>query len=466
MRIYPGGEGLQVFKGRIAGIPVEALYFFATVVVGQFILSWTRIGRAMTMVGSNARAATAAGISTAAAVTFAYVLAGACAAISGILLAARYGSGDMELGTGYDYTAIAAVLVGGTAIQGGSGSVVRTLIGVTVIAIIEVVLLLRGFSQQLQYLITGIIVLSVIMLHTHRREALMNAHFVKFLLSPTIRPFTIMACAIIVLGIMDRGHGYFFSVGTIFSVMQLFATIGLVALGLGLSMLVREFDLSVAGMVGLAGCIAVMTGVENPWLGVLLGVGAGVVSGVVQGLIMTRLGLSSVGVTLGGLLTLQGITYVLTENKTISYPNMAVALGLNEPIANLLSVRSVAVLAVFVLAAVVMTYHPYRPRRDRNRQRPAGQPDRRAQHRPRHHRRIRSIGRVGGLGRRAPELQPRRRLAGRTRRCAGARGGGGHRRRSLGGGRSRRADGNRGGRAHALCSSLGLKRHRRLAPCA
>ena len=155
---------------------------------------------------------------------------------------------------------------------------------------------------------------------------------------------------------MDRGHGYFFSIGTVFSVMQLFATVGLVALGLGLSMLVREFDLSVAGIVGLAGCIAVMTGVENPWLGVVLGVGSGVVSGVLQGLIMTRLGLSSVGVTLGGLLTLQGLTYVLTENKTISYPNMAVALGLNEPVANLLSVRSAAALAVFLLAALVMTY--------------------------------------------------------------------------------------------------------------
>jgi ribose/xylose/arabinose/galactoside ABC-type transport system permease subunit len=138
--------------------------------------------------------------------------------------------------------------------------------------------------------------------------------------------------------------------------MQLFATLGLVALGLGLSMLVREFDLSVAGMVGLAGCIAVMTGVENPWVGLALGVGAGLVSGVLQGLIMTRLSLSSVGVTLGGLLTLQGITYVLTENKTISYPNMVVALGLNEPVANLLSVRSAAVLGVFVLAALVMTY--------------------------------------------------------------------------------------------------------------
>jgi ribose/xylose/arabinose/galactoside ABC-type transport system permease subunit len=165
-RIYPGGEGLHMFKGRVAGIPVEALYFFATVILGQLILSWTRLGRVMTMVGSNARAATAAGTSTATAITVAYVIAGACSAVSGVLLAARYGSGDMEIGAGYDYAAIAAVLVGGTAIQGGSGSVIRTLVGVTVIAIIEVVLLLRGFSQQLQYLITGIIVLCVIMLHT------------------------------------------------------------------------------------------------------------------------------------------------------------------------------------------------------------------------------------------------------------------------------------------------------------
>jgi len=178
----------------------------------------------------------------------------------------------------------------------------------------------------------------------------------KQLLSDRVRPFTIMFGAIFVLALIDRGTGYFFSIGTIFSVMQLFATVGLVALGLGLSMLVREFDLSVSGAVGLAGCIAVTTGAGNPWLGVLLGVSAGTVSGVLQGLIMTRLRLSSVGVTLGGLLTLQGITYVLTGNQTISYPNMAVALGLNAPIAHLLSVRSAAALAIFVIATLIMTY--------------------------------------------------------------------------------------------------------------
>jgi len=184
----------------------------------------------------------------------------------------------------------------------------------------------------------------------------MPARNAKSLLSPAVRPFTIMVGAVVVLAVMDRGSGYFFSLGTVFSVMQLFATLGLVALGLGLSMLVREFDLSVAGIVGLAGCIAVMTGAHDPWLGLTLGVGAGIVSGALQGLIMTRLGLSSLGVTLGGLLTLQGITYVLTQNKTISYPNLAVALALNAPVGNLLSVRSASALGIFVLAALVMTF--------------------------------------------------------------------------------------------------------------
>ena len=181
-------------------------------------------------------------------------------------------------------------------------------------------------------------------------------HIVTILLGARLRPFTIMVGAIIVLALIDRGTGYFFSVGTAFSVFQLFATLGLVALGLGLSMMVREFDLSVAGMMGLAGCIAVMTGVENPWLGLVFGVVAGIVSGGLQGLIMTRLRISSVGVTLGGLLTLQGMTYVLTGNRTINYPNLPVSLTLSKPIEGLLSLRSAAALAVFVVVALVMAF--------------------------------------------------------------------------------------------------------------
>ena len=82
------------------------------------------------------------------------------------MLSIRYDSASMDYGVGYDYAAVAAVLVGGTLIKGGEGSIVRTLVGVMIIAIIQAVLLLRGLRQEWQYLISGLIVLAVIMLHT------------------------------------------------------------------------------------------------------------------------------------------------------------------------------------------------------------------------------------------------------------------------------------------------------------
>ncbi len=163
--VYPAAPGSEILRINVLGLPISALFFFAIVIIGQIILSFTRYGLAMTMIGSNARAAEAAGIRPARVIVIAYALAGAFSAVSGVLLAARYGSSDMELGAGYDYSAIAAVLVGGTAIEGGSGSVIRTLIGVTIMALVEVVLLLRGFSDQVQYLMTGLIVMGVILLH-------------------------------------------------------------------------------------------------------------------------------------------------------------------------------------------------------------------------------------------------------------------------------------------------------------
>ena len=124
---------------------------------------------------------------------------------------------------------------------------------------------------------------------------------------PTVRALLILCGTVLVLGLASQGSGRFLNVATVFSVLQLFATLGLVALGLGLSMLIREFDISVAGMVSMAGCIGVLTGAESPWLGILYGTAAGVAGGALQGLIMVRLRLSSVGVTLGGLLSFSGV---------------------------------------------------------------------------------------------------------------------------------------------------------------
>ena len=171
-----------------------------------------------------------------------------------------------------------------------------------------------------------------------------------------LRPYTLLGIVIVIVGAIDHGTGFFFRGATLFSIMQIFATYGLVSLAVGLSLLVREFDISVAGMVSLAGAVAVLAGARDPWLGAGLALLVGLVGGAAQGLIITRLGLGSVGVTLGGLLSFQGLTYVLTGNQSISFDHVELALALNAPIGVVLSVRSMIVIVAFVLAAVVMQF--------------------------------------------------------------------------------------------------------------
>src|SRR6516164_10984648 len=128
-----------------------------------------------------------------------------------------------------------------------------------------------------------------------------------FLLKPTVRPFLILVGVVLLLAAIDAGNGRILTVATAYSALQSFSTFSLVALGLGLTMLIGEFDLSVAGVFGLAGCIAVLTGETHPWLGLLCALIVGCGFGAAQGLLMTMLGLGSVAVTLGGLLTATGL---------------------------------------------------------------------------------------------------------------------------------------------------------------
>jgi ribose/xylose/arabinose/galactoside ABC-type transport system permease subunit len=164
--VYPQGDAAGILKGRVLGVPIPLAAFITTVVIAQIVLSFTSFGRHLYMVGSNWRAALAAGLAPARVVFSAYIAAGLCTALAGILMAARYSSGDLELGLGYDYSAISAVLVGGTAVGGGEGSAIRSLVGAFIIAVCQVLLLLHGYSTQIQYLVIGVIVLLVIMLQT------------------------------------------------------------------------------------------------------------------------------------------------------------------------------------------------------------------------------------------------------------------------------------------------------------
>jgi ribose/xylose/arabinose/galactoside ABC-type transport system permease subunit len=174
------------------------------------------------------------------------------------------------------------------------------------------------------------------------------------LAAPTVRPFVLLVAITVMLALIDWGHDRFLNQATAFSVLQFFATIGPVALGLGLTMIIGEFDISIGGMLSLAGCVAVVTGVGYPALGVLLAVMVGIVAGCGQGAIMVWLGLSSVGVTLGGLLTLGGLSYVLTGNTTLGYPRMDVAMLVNAPVLDIFSLRSGVAILCFVIGAAIM----------------------------------------------------------------------------------------------------------------
>jgi ribose/xylose/arabinose/galactoside ABC-type transport system permease subunit len=175
----------------------------------------------------------------------------------------------------------------------------------------------------------------------------------KRLSNPAYRPLFFFLAVVVGLVLVDSGAGSVLTVATAFSSLQYFSTFGLVALALSLTMLIGEFDLSVGGMFGLGGCVAVLCGNDNALLGLACALTIGLAFGLVQGLIITRFRLGSVAVTLGGLLTANGLAYVLTLSKTITFDNIDLALALNNPIGNIFSIASLVTIAFFVVAIFI-----------------------------------------------------------------------------------------------------------------
>ncbi len=166
---YLPNAGAAALQGTLFGVPIEFLAFIMLIVIGQIILTFTVFGRNLLLIGSGLHTAEATGLPIVRTLTGAYLWAGLFTAVCGILLSLRYSQANMEYALHYDYDAIAAVLVGGTPIGGGDGSMIRTLIGVGAIAMIQDVLLLHGFEEEWRYLVTGLIVLLVIILYSGRR---------------------------------------------------------------------------------------------------------------------------------------------------------------------------------------------------------------------------------------------------------------------------------------------------------
>jgi len=147
----------------VLGIPPAAIIMLVLFVVFAFISRKTAFGRSVFAIGGNAHAAFLSGINVARIRVALFAIAGAMAAISGILLVSRLGSGNATAANGLEFDVIAAVVVGGTSLSGGRGSMLGTLLGVLVITLIGNGLVLLGINPFFQQVVRGLIIVVAVL---------------------------------------------------------------------------------------------------------------------------------------------------------------------------------------------------------------------------------------------------------------------------------------------------------------
>ena len=147
------------------GVPVPALIALLVLVLAYIVFNQTPFGRYVTGVGANAEAVRRAGVNTRFVTLCVYMLSGTAAALAGIILAARLGSGSSNSGQGFELDVIAAVVLGGTSLFGGRGTILGTVLGALTVAVIANGLILAHMSPFLTPIVTGAIILIAIWLN-------------------------------------------------------------------------------------------------------------------------------------------------------------------------------------------------------------------------------------------------------------------------------------------------------------
>lgn len=145
--------------GYVAGIPTPVITMLIVFLLSVLFLNRTRIGRHIYAVGGNATAAKFSGIDTVRVKFIVHTISGLYAGLAGITIASRLYSGTCTSGDGAENDAIAAVIIGGTSMAGGSGKLGGTLIGALIIGILNNGLNLMGVNSDWQYIIKGAVIL-------------------------------------------------------------------------------------------------------------------------------------------------------------------------------------------------------------------------------------------------------------------------------------------------------------------
>lgn len=160
----------QLGGGYLFGIPIPVIIFVLTVALAWFILNHTRLGRYTYALGGNEETVKLSGINVRFYKTMVYVIVGITSALSALILTSRLNSAEAIAGQGYELDVIAAVVIGGTSLSGGRGSIIGTLIGALLIGVINNGMNLLGISPYFQQVVKGALIIGAVILDRLREE--------------------------------------------------------------------------------------------------------------------------------------------------------------------------------------------------------------------------------------------------------------------------------------------------------
>ena len=143
----------------IPGLPNAVLILFVLAIIGYFLLSKTILGRYTFAIGSNEEATRLSGVDTRRWKIIVYTVAGVFTGIAGVVIASRLNSAQPQLGVGYELQAIAAVIIGGTSLLGGRGSIMGTVIGALIMSVLINGLRIMSIQTEWQNVVVGAVIL-------------------------------------------------------------------------------------------------------------------------------------------------------------------------------------------------------------------------------------------------------------------------------------------------------------------
>ena len=160
-----------MFYGALLGIPIPVLVLIGVALLGGLLLNYTRFGRYCLAIGSNETVARYSAIPVDRIKTLTYVFQGLCVGIATILYVPRLGSASGTTGLLWELEAIASVIIGGTALKGGSGRIWSTVVGAIILSMIGNILnLTSAISQYLNGAVQGIIIIAAVLMQRGVRK--------------------------------------------------------------------------------------------------------------------------------------------------------------------------------------------------------------------------------------------------------------------------------------------------------